>query len=168
MQHFLEFPNSFVIEFVQIFHEIRFCVLLMPLCVCDRLSHPCLCSFLLLFGPLDALRVAGRTVFRSCCAWWPLVENVISGSNGRIKEKKKNDNTVEGQILIVLLRALGFRQAECKNLLQAFSCSEIVRAKKQEWGEKIEKATCHASLFAIWRSTRFTQSSSIPRLSDDV
>lgn len=111
-----------VIEFVQFIHEIRF---LMQSCVCNRLSHPCLCSFLSLFGPLDALGAAGRTVFRSCCAWWPLPENVISGSNGGIKEKKKNYNTVEGQILIVLLRALGFRQAECKNLLQALSSSEV-------------------------------------------
>lgn len=108
---------------VRFSHKIRFS---MQSCVCDRLSHPYLCSFLSLYGPLDALRGAGRTVFRRCCAWWPLAENVISGSNGEIKEKTKNDNTVEGQILIVLLRALGFRQAECKNLLQALSSSEIV------------------------------------------
>lgn len=134
----------------------------------QALSHPYLCSFLWLLGPLDALRAAGRTVFRSCCAWWPLAENVISGSNGGIKEKKKNDNTVEGQILIVLLRAFGFRRAECKNLLQALSSSAIVWAREQGWAEKIERAICHASLFEIWQSTRFAQSSSIPRLSDGV
>lgn len=128
-------PHSFVVE-VEFFHKIRF---LMQSCVCDWLSHPYLYSFLSLFGPLDALCAAGKTVFRSCCAWWPLPENVISGSNGGIKEKKKNDNTVEGQILIVLLRELGFRQAECKNLLQALSSSEILWARKQRvWGEDRE------------------------------
>lgn len=111
-----------LIEVVRFFHETWFS---MQSCVCDRFSPPCLCSFRSLFGPLDALRAAGRTVLRSCCAWWPSAENVISGSNGGIKEKKKNDNTVEGQILIVLLRALGLRQAKYKNLLQALSSSEM-------------------------------------------